>query len=79
MVVAGWEGEAESESGSENESESYSDSGRDTATETSADGSRKFGKTIQVRALELPEYSASFMDYKGLKKVGDAHRWCRPG
>jgi CDK inhibitor PHO81 len=30
---------------------------------------RKFGKTIQKRQLEIPEYAASFVDYKALKKV----------
>ena len=31
--------------------------------------SRKFGKDIQKRQLEIPEYAASFVDYKALKKV----------
>lgn len=31
--------------------------------------SRKFGKQIQKRQLEIPEYAASFVDYKALKKV----------
>lgn len=31
--------------------------------------SRKFGKHIQKRQLEIPEYAASFVDYKALKKV----------
>lgn len=30
---------------------------------------RKFGKHIQKRQLEIPEYAASFVDYKALKKV----------
>lgn len=30
---------------------------------------RKFGKTIQKRQLDIPEYAASFVDYKALKKV----------
>lgn len=32
---------------------------------------RKFGKQIQRRQLDLPEYAASFVNYKSLKKVGD--------
>lgn len=32
--------------------------------------SRKFGKQIQKRQLEVPEYAASFVNYKALKKVG---------
>jgi len=31
--------------------------------------SRKFGKHIQKRQLEVPEYAASFVNYKALKKV----------
>lgn len=31
--------------------------------------SRKFGKQIQKRQLEVPEYAASFVNYKALKKV----------
>lgn len=31
--------------------------------------SRKFGKQIQRRQLDLPEYAASFVNYKALKKV----------
>ncbi|TID15709.1 e3 ubiquitin-protein ligase nedd4 [Venturia nashicola] len=31
--------------------------------------SRKFGKQIQKRQLEIPEYAASFVDYKALKKL----------
>lgn len=31
--------------------------------------SRKFGKQIQKRQLDIPEYAASFVDYKALKKV----------
>jgi hypothetical protein len=35
-----------------------------------ADGlDRKFGKQIQKSQLEIPEYAASFVDYKALKKV----------
>jgi len=30
----------------------------------------KFGKHIQKRQLDIPEYAASFVDYKALKKVG---------
>lgn len=30
---------------------------------------RKFGKQIQRRQLDLPEYAASFLNYKALKKV----------
>jgi CDK inhibitor PHO81 len=30
----------------------------------------KFGKQIQRRQLDLPEYAASFVNYKALKKVG---------
>lgn len=30
---------------------------------------RKFGKQIQRRQLEVPEYAASFVNYKALKKV----------
>jgi hypothetical protein len=33
---------------------------------------RKFGKQIQKRQLEVPEYAASFVNYKALKKVRDA-------
>lgn len=37
---------------------------------------RKFGKQIQRRQLDLPEYAASFVNYKGLKKVGHGSpRW----
>jgi hypothetical protein len=38
-------------------------------TTNSARFSRKFGKHIQKRQLEIPEYAASFVDYKALKKV----------
>ena len=31
--------------------------------------SRKFGKHIQKRQLDIPEYAANFVDYKALKKV----------
>jgi hypothetical protein len=39
---------------------------------------RKFGKQIQRRQLDLPEYAASFVNYKALKKVWaycPHHRW----
>ena len=44
----------------------------------SARFSRKFGKHIQKRQLEIPEYAASFVDYKALKKVdqGAADHCC---
>jgi CDK inhibitor PHO81 len=32
-------------------------------------GRRKFGKQIQRRQLDLPEYAASFVNYKALKKL----------
>ncbi|KAH8730038.1 hypothetical protein GQ44DRAFT_607685 [Phaeosphaeriaceae sp. PMI808] len=35
----------------------------------SARFSRKFGKHIQKRQLDIPEYAASFVDYKALKKL----------
>ncbi|KKY38097.1 putative ankyrin repeat protein nuc-2 [Diaporthe ampelina] len=35
----------------------------------SADGFRKFGKQIQKRQLEVPEYAANFVNYKALKKL----------
>ena len=38
-------------------------------TTDSARFARKFGKHIQKRQLEIPEYAASFVDYKALKKV----------
>ncbi|KZM25074.1 aspartic-type endopeptidase [Ascochyta rabiei] len=41
---------------------------RDETTD-SARFSRKFGKHIQKRQLEIPEYAASFVDYKALKKL----------
>ena len=31
--------------------------------------SRKFGKHLQKRQLDIPEYAASFVNYKALKKV----------
>lgn len=34
-----------------------------------AEKSRKFGKQIQRQQLDLPEYAASFLNYKALKKV----------
>lgn len=33
---------------------------------------RKFGKQIQRQQLDLPEYAASFLNYKALKKVGES-------
>ncbi|KAK5110712.1 hypothetical protein LTR62_005589 [Meristemomyces frigidus] len=33
------------------------------------DANRKFGKHIQKRQLEIPEYASSFVDYKALKKL----------
>lgn len=36
---------------------------------TSAGANRKFGKQIQKRQLEVPEYAASFVNYKALKKL----------
>ncbi|RBA11368.1 ankyrin repeat protein nuc-2, partial [Fusarium proliferatum] len=33
----------------------------------------KFGKQIQKRQLEVPEYAASFVNYKALKKVRPCH------
>jgi len=30
---------------------------------------RKFGKTLAKRQLDIPEYAASFVNYKALKKV----------
>lgn len=41
---------------------------KDDATDTLR-FSRKFGKHIQKKQLEIPEYAASFVDYKALKKV----------
>ncbi|KAH7564591.1 hypothetical protein BM1_01638 [Bipolaris maydis] len=38
-------------------------------TTDSARFTRKFGKHIQKRQLEIPEYAASFVDYKALKKL----------
>ncbi|KAK6440505.1 phosphate system positive regulatory protein pho81, partial [Oleoguttula sp. CCFEE 5521] len=35
----------------------------------SALSDRKFGKHIQKRQLDIPEYAASFVDYKALKKL----------
>lgn len=32
-------------------------------------GYRKFGKHLQKRQLDIPEYAASFVNYKALKKV----------
>lgn len=34
---------------------------------------RKFGKQIQKRQLEVPEYAASFVNYKALKKASLHH------
>ena len=33
---------------------------------------RKFGKHLQKRQLDIPEYGASFVNYKALKKVDDS-------
>jgi len=33
---------------------------------------RKFGKHIQKKQLDIPEYAPSFVDYKALKKVDPA-------
>ncbi|KAI9771256.1 MAG: phosphate system positive regulatory protein pho81 [Geoglossum simile] len=33
------------------------------------DGTRKFGKHLQKRQLDIPEYGASFVNYKALKKL----------
>lgn len=41
-------------------------------TTTHTDEGRKFGKQIQRRQLDLPEYAAVFVNYKALKKVGGA-------
>lgn len=35
---------------------------------------RKFGKTLQKRQLDIPEYAASFVNYKALKKVNFVSR-----
>jgi len=32
---------------------------------------RKFGKHLQKRQLDIPEYAASFINYKALKKVDE--------
>src|SRR5271154_991064 len=37
---------------------------------------RKFGKQLQRQQLDLPEYAASFLNYKALKKV--IQPICRP-
>lgn len=37
---------------------------------------RKFGKHIQKRQLEIPEYAASFVDYKALKKAIPSIPFC---
>ncbi len=37
--------------------------------DTSLLSSRKFGKHLQKRQLDIPEYGASFVNYKALKKV----------
>ena len=34
---------------------------------------RKFGKHLQKRQLDIPEYAASFVNYKALKKVDFKH------
>jgi hypothetical protein len=45
---------------------SYLQTGTEPRAETCC---RKFGKQIQKRQLEVPEYAASFVNYKALKKV----------
>ncbi|KAK4157464.1 hypothetical protein C8A00DRAFT_40178 [Chaetomidium leptoderma] len=40
-----------------------------TGSAAGEDPSRKFGKHIQKRQLEVPEYAASFVNYKALKKL----------
>ena len=41
----------------------------DLSSSPHADVGRKFGKQIQRQQLDLPEYAASFLNYKALKKV----------
>ena len=36
---------------------------------------RKFGKHLQKRQLDIPEYAASFVNYKALKKVPPRTKW----
>ncbi|KAK3670485.1 phosphate system positive regulatory protein pho81 [Recurvomyces mirabilis] len=38
-------------------------------TTTTGAGCEKFGKHIQKRQLDIPEYASSFVDYKALKKL----------
>lgn len=38
---------------------------------------RKFGKHLQKRQLDIPEYAASFVNYKALKKVSCCAREAR--
>lgn len=40
-----------------------------SSPDLNVDGIRKFGKQIQRQQLDLPEYAASFLNYKALKKV----------
>jgi len=37
--------------------------------------SRKFGKQIQKRQLDLPEYAARFLNYKALKRVSQTYNF----
>jgi len=52
-------------------SSSSSSSSSSSASQTHTDGvnRRKFGKTIAKRQLDVPDYAASFVNYKGLKKL----------
>lgn len=47
----------------------YDPSLRIQSTDVASFFCRKFGKHIQKRQLDIPEYAASFVDYKALKKV----------
>ncbi|KAL8931837.1 MAG: hypothetical protein Q9211_006700, partial [Gyalolechia sp. 1 TL-2023] len=40
-----------------------------TCPDVALSASRKFGKHLQKRQLDIPEYGASFVNYKALKKV----------
>ncbi|KAL3422460.1 Ankyrin repeat protein nuc-2 [Phlyctema vagabunda] len=42
---------------------------KDKIAEDKLTGKAKFGKQIQKRQLEVPEYAASFVNYKALKKL----------
>ena len=44
---------------------------------TLGSNSRKFGKHLQKRQLDVPEYAASFVNYKALKKVLMLHQSVR--